>query len=162
MREIQLPRGTVALVDDADYGRVIEAGPWHAATRPLTETVYVQRHVPPTTQYLHNFLTGLPYVDHRNGNGLDNQRANLRESTHAQNMANSRRRKDNTSGFKGVSQERRTGRWVAQIQRGGHNFHLGTFGSPEDAARAYDAKAAELFGEFARPNFPPAPKELTL
>ena len=162
MKQILLSRGLVALVDDAGYERVMAAGPWYP-TPPRNGRTYAQRGVRKlngkrTTQKLHMFLTGWPQTDHRNGNGLDNQRRNLRPATRAQNNANARRRTDNTSGFKGVSWNKRYSRWYARIHTDGRYRFLGSFTDPEAAARVYDAAAAELFGEFARPNFP---KELS-
>ena len=157
MREIPLSLGLVALVDDADYEAVMAAGPWSA--RPCGRTVYAQRarrldDGRPTTEQLHTFLTGRPYVDHQNGDGLDNQRGNLRPTTHGQNMFNRRLYKNSTSGFKGVTRRRRDGRWQAQIQANKKHRHLGYFDAAEDAARAYDAAARELHGDFAQLNFP--------
>lgn len=157
MRKIPLSLGLVALVDDADYEAVVAAGAWSA--RPSGRTVYAQRarrldDGRPTTEQLHTFLTGCPYVDHQNGDGLDNQRANLRPSTHGQNMFNRRLYKNSTSGFKGVTRRRRDGRWQAQIQANKQHRHLGYHDTAEEAARAYDAAARELFGDFARLNFP--------
>ena len=156
--EIPLSRGFVALVDDEDYERVMAAGPWHVKARK--QWVYAQHNVRRPeggwrTEGLHIFLTGLPMVDHINGDGLDNRRANLRGATAAQNSANARLRRDSTSGFKGVHRNGPRGLpWRAQIHKGGKKHHLGLFESPEVAARAYDAAARELFGEFARTNFP--------
>lgn len=65
--------------------------------------------------------------DHKNGNTLDNRRQNLRVATHIQNMYNQGKSKNNKSGFKGVSQDKRTRRWVAHIQVEGRNIHLGCF-----------------------------------
>lgn len=145
MKEVPLSLGLVALVDDADYAAVMAAGDWSA--RPSGRTVYAQRRVIhdggyATTQQLHTFLTGWPYVDHRNGDGLDNQRANLRQSSHGQNMG------------KGVTQRKRDGRFQAQIQANRVHHHLGYFDTAEAAALAYDGAAREAFGAFARLNFP--------
>lgn len=155
---VVLSSGLLALVDEADYARVMAAGPWHA-TPPRGGRIYAQRGVRRadgrrTTQKLHTFLTGWTQVDHRNGNGLDNQRANLREATRTQNNANARRRKDNTSGFKGVTLDARIGRWSARIHVNKQCRSLGYFATAEEAALAYDIAAFEAFGEFARPNFP--------
>lgn len=90
-------------------------------------------------------------IDHINGIRDDNRFVNLREATRAQNMANSRRLHSNTSGFKGVSFDKRDGRWRAYIRGNQRRHHLGSFDTPEEAHAAYCAAAAELFGEFARP-----------
>lgn len=97
---------------------------------------------------MHTFLTGWDFVDHRNGDGLDNRRANLRPATAAQNAANQQLSIANTTGYKGVSLYR-NGRFRASIQR----RHLGYFDTAADAARAYDAAALDLFGDFAHLNF---------
>lgn len=157
MKEIPLSRGLVALVDDGDYERVVQVGSWYAD--PNRRTFYA-RHNYWTPERkckalkMHRFITGWDYVDHINGDGLDNRRANLRPVTSAQNAQNRRRRSDNTSGFKGVSPGRGRGKWEATVYSAGQRHHLGTFLRPEDAARAYDSAAAELFGQFARLNFP--------
>lgn len=154
---VPLTRGYVALVDAVDYPRVIAAGRWNA--RPHGKTVYAQhRIVLPdgrrSTQQMHNFITGVLGIDHRNGDGLDNRRANLRITTQAQNCANTRIRSNNKSGFKGVSWKKGSNAWVAQIRRNDKSYHLGLFADREEAARAYDAAAVEFFGEYARINFP--------
>jgi len=152
--EIPLTQGLVALVDDADYAAVVAAGKWHA--NPDKHTFYARRTfrrdggrqmVP-----MHRFITGWPYVDHRNGDGLDNRRQNLRPADNSENSMNRGLAANNTSGFKGVSRHER--RWQSRIRLDGLLIHLGTFGTPEDAARAYDEAALALFGQFARPNFP--------
>ena len=157
-REIVLSNGDVALVDAADYDRVMNAaGTWYAT--PNRHTIYAGRKVRrpdgrQTTQLLHRFLTGDAWrqVDHINGDGLDNRRSNLRLATHAQNMRNRREQTNNSSGFRGVSRHNR--RWRASISVGNKDRHLGYYDDPIEAARAYDAAALELSGEFARLNFP--------
>jgi len=89
-------------------------------------------------------------VDHQNRNGLDNQRHNLREATHAQNMQNKLPEKRNTSGYKGVWPH--NGHWRSGIKVNGQRIHLGVFTDPIEAARAYDEAAIEHFGEFACTN----------
>lgn len=157
-RELRLPSGLIALIDDADHERVVAAGPWHAA--PCGRHVYAQRSVRKpgtkrsTEERLHTFLTGWSLVDHANGNGLDNRRSNLREATHAQNSANSRLSRRSTSGLKGVTWYKRTSRWRAHITVGQQQRHLGYFDEAIEAAKAYDTAALEAFGEFAHINFP--------
>jgi len=147
----------VALVDDEDYERVVSAGKWFVQRDRNTfyaKRAYRRQDGKQSAIRLHTFLTGWPLVDHRNGNGLDNRRANLREATHAQNAQNRRMRSDNRSGFRGVSWVRRDKKWRAAITANGELSHLGDYVDPEAAARAYDTAAIELHGEFARLNFP--------
>lgn len=94
-------------------------------------------------------------VDHINGNGLDNRRCNLRVATYSQNRANSPSRR--TRFPRGVRPNR--DKWRAEIANGKRRkICLGTFGTQEEAARAYDAAAIERYGEFAILNFPPLPR----
>ena len=89
-------------------------------------------------------------VDHEDGDGLNNRWTNLRLATGTQNNANSRRRTDNTSGFKGVRYHAKSGRYQARITRNGRQRSLGLYPTPEEAHSAYTAAASELFGDFAR------------
>ena len=89
-----------------------------------------------------------PQIDHRNCDGLDNRRKNLRLATPAQNNYNLKTPRHNTSGLKGASWQKRDRKWRALIQ----SKWLGCFQTKEEAAAAYDKAACELFGEFARPN----------
>jgi hypothetical protein len=98
-------------------------------------------------------LPGVREVDHKDGNGLNNTRNNLRASTHSQNIANAKLRCDCSSGFRGVTFDivyRRP--WRAQICKDGRITRLGGFATPEEAALAYNNAAVELHGEFARLN----------
>ncbi len=107
--------------------------------------------------YMHRSLSGEPegvHVDHHDQDSLNNRRDNLRVASASQNGCNRPKQADNTTGFKGVKHDKRYGIWTAHIKINKKSKHLGTFKSPEEAARAYDAKALELFGEFARLNFP--------
>lgn len=154
--EIPLTRGYVALIDEGDAERVLEHR-WSAV--PIGRTVYAQRAVKRsdgrwTSQRLHTFLTGYAVTDHRNGDGLDNRRANLRQATQGQNVCNQQMRSDNTSGFKGVTWFGTRGPWVAQIQHKRKHHSLGFYQDPAEAGRAYDEAARRLHGEHAALNFP--------
>ncbi len=94
------------------------------------------------------------HIDHRNRNGLDNRKKNLRGCTRSQNYANCPAPKTNKSGFKGVRWDKTRNKWKAEISLNDKNLHIGRFLNIEDAIRAYDRKAIELFGEFAYLNFP--------
>lgn len=123
-----------------------------------------------TTMKMHRLVLGAAVgerVDHVNGDGLDNRRANLRLATAAQNQRNSGSRAG-SSRFKGVywhvGPGGRTPRWRAMIRIDGRRKSLGYFAFEEDAAHAYDEAALEHHGEFAQLNFPerqaaPVPKD---
>lgn len=155
MKEIPLTRGMVALVDDEDYERV-SAYKWQAMAGSPNKDVWYASRGALNRCLLHRFIVNAPDdidVDHHNGNGLDNQKRNLRLATASQNGAN--RKPNRGRRFKGVHYHQVARRWRAVLKcQGGVGTYLGQFHTPEDAARAYDAKAIEMFGEFARPNFP--------
>jgi hypothetical protein len=155
--------GRVALVDDADY-ELVAPYSWRVAERirngrpsgPYAHTTY-RRNGRQVGLLMHKLITGWPQTDHRNHDGLDNQRSNLRPASGGQNHGNQRPTLRASSRWKGVSWDRQTRRWRATIRKDGACRHLGRFGSEEDAARAYDAAAREVFGEFACLNFPELP-----
>jgi hypothetical protein len=102
--------------------------------------------------YMHALIAG-PGCDHRDGDGLNNQRHNLRPATGSQNLANTSSR-GGSSRFKGVCQPAGSSSWLARITVNYRSRHLGSFPTEEAAARAYDAAARAAWGEFARLNFP--------
>lgn len=87
-------------------------------------------------------------IDHINGDKLDNRIVNLREATQAQNCYNKALSSNNKSGVKGVYLNKKLNKWHAQIKKGSLKLHLGYFSELEDAKKAYETKATELFGEF--------------
>ncbi len=103
------------------------------------------------TLYVHRGIydTNLPDIDHINGNGLDNRRANLRGCTHSENLANRPATRINTSGCSGVSWHRRRGKWQAKLTKRGKQIYLGLFTNLADAIRAREAAKVEYFGKFA-------------
>lgn len=149
--EIKLTQGRVALVDDSDLEFLLQ---WKWCAHRKANTTYAVR-----SQYtcgvwktiaMHTAITGYAYVDHKNGNGLDNRRANLREATVLSNNHN--RRPDAGHAFKGVTPVK--DRWRARILLSGRRVSLGTFSTPEEAARAYDRAAHQQDPEFSYLNFP--------
>lgn len=160
-REIPLTRGKVALVDEADFARLDE-WKWHVHEGPDERYIYAGRRRrkgegPRGVVLMHRVILGAPaglVVDHINGDGLDNRRANLRLASIADNAHNQRLARNNTLGVKGVWRGRRPDRWHATIHVHGRALWLGLHRSLEEAARAYDRAAREHFGEFARTNFP--------
>jgi hypothetical protein len=101
--------------------------------------------------YVHGVWPG-EQIDHINGSKIDTRIANLRESSHRENGRNRRGHVDSESGVKGVTLERRTGKWFARICLDNKAIHLGTFDTKEEAAAAYDRAAKEVHGVFARLN----------
>lgn len=153
MKAIPLTQGQVAIVDDGDYERVAEYK-WYA--KKHGKTYYAVRKARVNGKwkrlYMHQAILGQTSLfDHRNLNGLDNQRHNLRPASHRQNSWN--RRSSNRNGFKGVFRQR-SGNWTARIMHYGTQANLGTFGTLSEAAHAYDLAAKRLFGDFAQLNFP--------
>lgn len=160
MKEIPLTKGYVALIDDADLELVSQYS-WSADVR--RHTVYAQAYTGGGRAghkkiSLHRLITNAGVeqeVDHRDNNGLNCQRANLRLCTNHQNHWN--RPKHGTSGhprYKGVKPTGpRKRRWQASIGLNNKSINLGKFYSAEEAAYAYDIAAREHFGEFAWTNF---------
>jgi hypothetical protein len=99
------------------------------------------------------YMTGAwchPMVDHRDLDRANNRWNNLRCANRSTNGANRPRHRNNASGFKGVHQDRRSGRWIARLHKDGQRHHLGRYATAEAAHAAYVAAAKRLFGEFAR------------
>lgn len=148
---VTLTRGKIAIIDLADV-HLIDHCNWHFSGGGYAETNVRQADGTFKMAKMHRVLMKTPpdmEVDHINGNCIDNRRgSNLRNCTHAQNMANVRIRKDNTSGFKGVYPNK--GKWKAQIRVDGQAIYLGTYATPAEAYAVYLAAAEKHFGEFAR------------
>lgn len=89
-------------------------------------------------------------IDHNKLDKADNRLDELREATRSQNMANTAAHADSLTGVKGVSFDKRRGRYYARIMKDGRHHHLGYFDHLEAAASAYASAAQRLFGEFAR------------
>lgn len=159
MREIELTQGKVALVDDGDYERLAQYK-WSAKREG--NVWYAVRNVTlpdgtKTVSRMHWEVIGKPrkgYVtDHIDGDGLNNQRHNLRHVSHRVNLLNCRKRKDKTSKYRGVSFHKPSGKWRAQITHHGKVMYIGIYNTEEDAAKAWDEAAINLRGELAKNNF---------
>jgi hypothetical protein len=155
VRLIELTWGKFAIVDAADYDRLSKYK-WLALERgrSLYAKTFLLKGKP---LHMHRLITSAPphlVVDHINHNGLDNRRQNLRLCTHTQNQKNTRPRSGGTSKYKGVHWEKAKNKFRAKIMLNRKSIHLGYFKNEVAAAKAYDKKARELFGEFAYLNFP--------
>ena len=158
MKKIPLTQGKIALVDDEDYDFLMQ-WKWHyiKCRDPGYAARYRKNGESGTQQkiLMHRFLMGTPpgmEIDHRDNNGLNNQRYNLRRATSSQNRRNSELRVDNKSGYKGVTRTASKKKWRVYIKINGKQKWLGSFISKKDAAKAYNIAAKELFGEFANLN----------
>jgi len=153
VRYIPLTQGKFAIVDAADYERVSQYK-WHLSRQG--SNLYAHRKPRGHTVPMHRFIMNPPkgmVVDHIDGNGLNNRRCNLRICTQRQNVHNSRPSGE-ASAYKGVRWDKSRQRWIAAIYDGTRHIHVGRFDDEAEAARAYDRKALELFGEYAYLNFP--------
>lgn len=160
-KEIVMAREIITIIDDEDYEWTKDYTWWSnvKSLYPMT-----RKHKKDKWQYLHRMVMeqvhgdiGKSYIDHINGNPLDNRRSNLRLCTHTQNLQNMTKRDISThSKYKGVSymntSQKRVKRWLAYIDKDKKRKYLGYFYTQEEAALAYNEAAIENFGEFARLN----------
>lgn len=158
---IKLTRGKEAVVSSEDYDSLMSQRTWYCTVAGYA--ISTLSAAGNAKIYMHRAIAermaGQPIpdgyeVDHINGNRLDNRRENLRLVTHSQNMMNASSRQNRSSKYKGVSWDKVNRRWRAVIFLNKKQTSLGRHDSEEAAAKAYDAKAKELFGEYARLNFP--------
>lgn len=156
MKKIPLTQGKFAIVDDEDYAE-LSKHKWYALKVDKTWYAYRGARMPNNKMALvamHRQILNAPKgseVDHMNHNGLNNKRDNIQICSKGQNQANQNMR-GGTSVFKGVYWHKSREEWRAQIKHNRKNICLGSFSNEVDAAKAYDKKAKELFGEFALTN----------
>lgn len=155
-RQIPLTQNQVAIVDDDDYEWLSQWN-WHAKNENGHWYAMRADYSGPRqrTVRMHRAIMEAPrnkWVDHVNGDGLDNRRENLRICLPRQNCYNRSNTKRSASRFKGVTPGWKPGLWRAQIVHDGELIYLGLFQSQRAAASAYDAAAKEHFGRFAKLN----------
>ncbi len=152
MKYIKLSQNKRAMVDDADFGW-LNQWKWHAIRQ--RHLWYAAR---PKSVKMHRLIMGLTKgdgkeVDHKNGNGVDNRRENLRICTRPENIQNQHIVRGSCK-YQGVCRDRTNNKWMAYIMKNGKQTTIGLFKNKKDAARAYDKKALELYGPDAKVNFP--------
>lgn len=152
---IRLTQGYFAIVDEEDFERVNQYK-WnlHKGKTTYYAIGSVVFNGVKVRMQMHRFILGnsSPEVDHKNHDGLHNYKSNIREATKSQNMMNKSIKENTSSLYKGVSLNSKGGKWVAYISINRKKRHIGCFDSEIDAAKAYNSKAIELFGEFAKLN----------
>lgn len=159
MKYIKLTQDKSVLVDDEDFD-YLNQWKWHYH-KSRNSGGYAARHTTRSNGkrqriFMHILINKTPVdldTDHKNGDTLDNRRSNLRSITHQQNGWNRKSNFNSTSGYKGVSWHKATGKWRVRVCANSEREFTAYFTDKTEAAKAYDAKAAELFGQYARLNF---------
>ncbi len=158
-RRIPLGEGKFTIVDEQDYYRFnkfnwcAEYDGWNTYAVRITGVPKKKIEILSLHRAIMNRPKGL-LVDHRNNNGLDNRRENLRIATKSQNTCNRRKKENTSSQFIGVCFSKREGKWAVNITHQRKGEWIGYFEDEIEAAKAYDAAAKKYHGEFARLNFP--------
>jgi len=186
VKKIKLTQGKESIVDDDNYEMLMKFAPakfkrnrekghgWYASKQHKSSTglfyaatnVWVPELGRQRTVFMHKVILNPPkgkFTDHVNGDGLDNRKENLRVCTTAQNNANRGKNCTNTVGYKGVTtakgREHVNKKYKAVLRTGNKAHFLGNYMTKEEAALAYDTKAKEVYGKFARLNFPNGPSD---
>lgn len=156
MKKIFLTQDKFAVVDDVDYSFLIQ---W----RWYFDTGYAKRNSQKSDRlvkrkhiFMHRVIlshklghSDFQHTDHKNQNGLDNRRGNLRPASCLQNQRNSKAQRGRSSKFKGVCWRKDSKKWQAKIKFEGHLKHLGLFTDEIEAAKVYNEASLKHFGEFA-------------
>ena len=158
MKKVPVSKEYFAFVDDEDYDHVIQFK-WHRVRGGRNN--YASTSIAGKKVSMHRMIMQAAkgiMIDHADGDGLNNRKANLRPASYAQNFQNTgpRKTRGRTSRFKGVWRIKQSCQrcWRSGITAYRRYRNIGSFWTEEEAARAYDAQAWRLHGEFARPNFP--------
>lgn len=159
MKQIEITQGKFALVDDEDY-EYLNQFKW-CATKGWNDNWYAVRSARVREKkekkmvYMHREVMNFPKnkVDHKDHNGLNNQKENLRVATDGENSSNTTSRLNSSSPYIGVYlRANRKKKWAACIRKGGVTKYIGSFYKIEDAALAYNEAAKLVHGEFANLN----------
>ncbi len=144
---ICLNNGLSCIVDDEDFDKV-SRHTWYC--QKSGKNRYAASRTNGKFVYMHKIIMHCNLIDHINGNGLDNRKCNLRSSNKSLNSVNSQKRDgNNTSKFKGVSFRVDRNRWRSVVTKDKKTYFLGHFFTELDAAKAYNTKVLELFGQNA-------------
>ena len=150
-KRIKVGGGIYAKVDAQDYHKCLQYSWW---LRRADKYMYPMTTIEGKSVGLHRVVLDLidapkmVYVDHKNGDRLDNTRDNLRVCSNAQNQWNVPKKANSSQKYKGV-RKTKSGKYEARIRHKGKRIHLGTFENEIDAVKVYNAKALELHGDFA-------------
>lgn len=161
---IPLTKGEFAIVDEIDFDE-LNKKKWHLSYNGKVKyaaRAFQKKDGKWSLECMHRVIMNPEkeeMVDHKNRNGLDNRRENLRVATRSENAANRKLGKGRK--YLGISWNKKHKKWIANITKLKQRYYLGFFDTEEDAAMAYDIKAKELHGEFANLNFPNALQKLT-
>ena len=151
--------GYETIVDDEDY-EILSQYKWHPEINPKSENVYVSGWINNKNIRMHRFVMKLHgneiddfHIDHKDRNGLNNQKENLRPCSHTENQHNTKKKKNGiTSVYKGVYFKVDRNKFRAHIKDNGKDIHIGYYQDEIDAAIAYNKQAIKLYGEFANLN----------
>lgn len=151
----------VVRIDKADL-ELVSRYSWRVIRHPRTGKLYASATVGRARVMMHRLIAQTPDgldTDHKDGDGLNNRRSNLRPATRSQNNVNRRKHsshagKPTTSRFKGVHWDSEKCKWRASIKVDGRQIRLGRFDDEIEAARAYDRALVAQWGEYAQVNFP--------
>lgn len=153
MKKIELTKGKFAIVDDEDFDFLNQWEWCYTSSGYAMRTVKIDG----KDQFIlmHRLINGTPkgmYTDHKNGDGLDNRKINLRNATNSNNQMNRINLPGGTSAYRGVSWASKARKWKSAIKLNQKSINLGYFDDESEAAKAYNDAAEKYHGVFARLN----------